>query len=196
MINKISTQILKFVSRHIEISSEMTDIYRYGIEITISSILNILLILVCSLIVKNILAGIVYLFVFISLRTFSGGYHATTYFRCNLILVVTFIVTYFFYKVIAFYNSPISICEAIALLNLIPIALFSPVPNKHKPLSEKQKKVSYELSLIIASVLSLGGIILIVLKIYIGTMIILTVTMVSVLIIIETILQRRGYHEN
>lgn len=196
MINKISTQILKFVSRHIEISSEMTDIYRYGIEITISSILNTLLILVCSLIAKNILAGIVYLFVFIFLRTFSGGYHATTYFRCSITFVITFVVTYFFFRILVYYNSPIPICEAISLLHLIPITLFSPVPNKHKPLLDKQKKISHRLSILIASVLSLFGIILLLLlKIEIGAMIILTVTAVSVLIIIETIMQRGEYHE-
>ncbi len=195
MITKISTKIVRFVSRYTEIPSDMTDVYRYGIEITISSILNIVLILICSLIVKNILAGIVYLFVFIFLRTFSGGYHATTYFRCNLTFVITFAVTYFSFKVLVYYNSPIPICEAISLLHLIPFVLFSPVPNKHKPLLDKQKRRSHMLSLIIASLLSLIGIILSVLKIDIGAMIILTVTTVSVLIIIETIMQRRGYHE-
>lgn len=196
MISKISAKILKFVLRYTEIPTEMTDVYRYGIEITISSILNIVLILACSLIVRDILAGLVYLFVFIFLRTFSGGYHATTYFRCNLTFVVTFTVTYFFYKVLIFYNSPIPICEAISLLQLIPFVLFSPVPNKHKPLLDKQKRISHVLSLIIASLLPLTGVILLVLKIKIGAMIILTVTMVSVLIIIETFMQRRGYHES
>lgn len=195
MINKISACILRFVSRNTEIPPEMTDVYRYGIEITISSILNIVLILACSLIVQNIWAGIVYLFVFIFLRTFSGGYHATTYFRCNLTFVITFAVTYFLFRVLVFYNSPIPICEVISLLHLIPIILFSPVPNKHKPLLDKQKRISHILSLIIASALSLIGIILVVLEIEIGAMIILTVTMVSVLIIIETVLQRSGYHE-
>lgn len=195
MINKVSTHILKFISRHTEIPMEMVDVYRYGIEITFSSIINIVLIITCSLIVKNIWAGIVYLFVFIFLRTFSGGYHATTYFRCNLTFVISFVVTYFTFGVLVFYKSPIPIYEAISLLHLIPFVLFSPVPNKHKQLLDKQKRIFHRLSLIIASVLSLVGIILLVLRIDIGAMIILTVTMVSVLIIIETTMQRGGYHE-
>ncbi len=196
MINKIASQILSFISKQLEISPEMRDIYQYGIEIALSSMLNILLVTLCALILKNFYAGLIYLFIFIFLRSYTGGYHASTYFRCNLTFVVTFIVTFCFYKIIMFCNTPIYVHEAIALANLIPIAVYSPVPNKHKALTDKQKARSHNLSLIIASALSLIGLVLIVLDIHIGAMIINTVTMVSVLIIIETFMQRRGYHES
>ena len=57
-------------------------------------------------------------------------------------------------------------------------------------------KRSYKLSILIASVLSLIGLILYTLEFSIGAMIIITVTMVSVLIIIEIFMRRRGYHES
>lgn len=195
IVRLISSKILSFISKLMEIPSEMKDVYQYGIEITISSIFNTILILLCSLALGDIWTGITYLFIFIFLRSFTGGYHATTYLRCNITMVVTFIITFVLYKVITHFAFPISVCEAIALLNLIPIVIFSPVPNKHKPLTDAQKKRSYNLSLIIASVLSLIGLILYTLDLPIGAMIIITVTMVSVLIIIEIFMQRRGYHE-
>lgn len=195
MVCWISSHILSFIQHNLNISSEMKAAYQYGIEITISSVLNIVLILVCSLIVGDILAGITYLFIFIFLRSFTGGYHATTYFRCNATFVVAFLITFGFYKAITYFEIPFFWCVTIALINLITIAVLSPVPNKHKPLEDKQRKRSYKLSMIIASVLSLIGLSLLTVKIPIGTMIITTVAMVSVLMITETILQRRGIHE-
>lgn len=82
------------------------------------------------------------------------------------------------------------------MLNMLTIAVFSPVPNIHKPLTEPQKKRTHIWSIVIGSVLSAVGIVLFILKAPIGAMIITSVTMVSVLIIAETIMQRRGYHES
>lgn len=195
MVCWVSSRILNFLLHNLDIHPEMKEAYQYGIEITISSILNIILILVCSLIVGDILAGITYLFIFIFLRSFTGGYHATTYFRCNATFVVTFIITFCFYKAITCFEVPFFVCESIALINFLPIVILSPVPNKHKPLTDVQRARSYKLSLIIASALSLIGLSLLTVEIPIGAMIITTVTMVSVLMIIETILQRRGIHE-
>ena len=72
MICQISEKILKFTSKHIEISSEMKDVYQYGIEITLSSMLNITLVLLCSLILGNIIAGLLYLSIFIFLLLLLG----------------------------------------------------------------------------------------------------------------------------
>ena len=195
MICRISLKILTFISKYITIPPEMKDVYQYGIEITISSILNATLVLLCSLFLGDIFAGLTYLFIFVFLRSFTGGYHATTYFRCNLTIVITFLITFILYKIITYYEVPLFVCEAVALVNLIPIIIYSPVPNKHKSLTDAQKKRSYKLSLLIASVLSLIGLILFTLEIPIGAMIIVTVTMVSVLILVEIFMQRRGYHE-
>lgn len=196
MINKVSSHILSFVSEHFDVSPEMKDIYQYGIEITLSSMLNIVLVLLCSLLLGNIWTGLIYLFVFIFLRSFTGGFHASTYLRCNLTMIATFLVTYCSFKIVVFLNPPIYIYEVLCLLNLIPISACSPVPNKHKPLTDKQREKYFILSIVIASAILLIGTACIVVDIFIGAMIIMTVTMVAILIVIETFLQRRGIHEH
>ena len=196
MICLISAKILSFVSKFVNMPTEMKDAYQYGIEIMVSTVFNIVLVLVCSLVLGDVLAGLIYLFVFIFLRSFTGGYHATTYLRCNITMMVTFIITFVLYRLISYFEFPLFVCEAIALVNLIPIIIFSPVPNKNKPLTDEHRKRSYKLSILIASVLSLIGLILYTLEFSIGAMIIITVTMVSVLIIIEIFMRRRGYHES
>ncbi len=52
------------------------------------------------------------------------------------------------------------------------------------------------MSIIIAFILSLIGLMLLYFGVSFGIMIITTVAMVSVLIIVEIIMQRRGYHES
>lgn len=185
MVCWVSSKILSFIFKFMEILPEMKDTYQYGIEITISSIINVMLILLCFFALGDIFAGITYLAIFIFLRSYTGGYHATTYLRCNIAMVVTFIISFVLYKIITCYVFPLFICETAAIVNLIPIIIFSPVSNKHKPLNDKQRKRSYKLSLLIASTLSLIGLILYTLEIFIGAIIIITVTMVSMLIIIE-----------
>lgn len=196
MICWVSSKILNFVFKYADMAPEMIEVYQYGIEIIVSSILNIALVLLFSFALGDIFAGLIYLSSFILLRSFTGGYHATTYFRCNLTMVFTFLITFIAYKIIVHYNFPLYICEVVALVSMIPIVICSPVPNKHKPLTDIQKKRSYRLSLILASVLLLTGLILFTLEIPIGAMTIMTVTIVSVLILVEIFMQRRGYHES
>lgn len=196
MICHLSKAILNYISKHVDISADMKDIYQYGIEITLSSILNFTLIVLCSLILRSLSAGLIYLFVFIFVRSYSGGYHATTYFRCNLTFVVTFVITFYSHRLIAECWYSVVVCGVLALISLIPFFLFSPVSNKFKPLNDKQKKSAFILSVVIASVLSVIGLSLLALGISLGAMIIATIAMISVLILVETFMQRRGYHES
>lgn len=75
MIQLLSKKILAFITRNTKIPIDETDVYKYGIEITISSVLNIVLIIILSLLLGNFVSGICFLFCFILLRQFTGGYH-------------------------------------------------------------------------------------------------------------------------
>lgn len=195
MLCKLSSKILAFISKNTDIPSEMKDVYQYGIEITLSSIFSFLNILLLSLLLSDFFAGLVYMIVFVFLRSFSGGYHAATYFRCNLAMIVTFFIAFVLYKTANLCEIPVFLYGSLALVSLIPVAVYAPVPNKHKPLTDTQKKRSYKLSLLTYFGLSLMGIILLTLEIPVGAMIIITVTVISVLILVEIFMQRRGYHE-
>lgn len=109
--------ILNFLTEQEAIgkADEVQDFYRYGIEITISSMLNIVLVLLMGALTGHLLESVIYLAVFIAVRVITGGYHADTYFRCNLLMCSTFIATAF---------------------------VFCPVENKNKPI-EKDKKPKF-----------------------------------------------------
>lgn len=195
MIKRLADKLTKFICSHIDVSPEMVEIYRYGFEITISSFLNIILVLCCGLIIGDVLASIVYLFVSILLRSFTGGYHATSYLRCNIAMVVSFLLTYVLYRILIGFNTDIRILEAILLANGLPIIMFSPVKNPNKELTPKKAKRFRVISIAAYICLSALALTAILLEIQYGTLIIVTLTAVSVMILVEIFMQRGGYHE-
>lgn len=196
MIVRLADILTRFVGSYINIPSEMADVYRYGFEITISSILNIVLILCCGIITHDVFACVVYLFVFILIRIFTGGYHATSYLRCNIIMVVSFLLTYTLYRVLIDLNIDIKILEAILLANGLPIIVFAPVKNPHKKLTLNSLKRFRVISIVIYICLSALALIAILFEIQYGTLIIVTLTNVSVMILVEIFMQKEGYHES
>lgn len=116
--------ILNFLTEQEAIgkADEVQDFYRYGIEITISSMLNIVLVLLMGALTGHLLESVIYLAVFIAVRVITGGYHADTYFRCNLLMCSTFIAT-------AFLND--KVC---GYINIWVIAAFVYQAASHHPL--------------------------------------------------------------
>ena len=74
MIVTLSNCIIKSVSKNVDIDPEYYDYYKYGIEITISSIFNFALILFFGFIIGSFLSAVCFLLCVIPLRQFCGGY--------------------------------------------------------------------------------------------------------------------------
>lgn len=193
MITILTQRILTFIKANTNISEDETEVYKYGIEITISSLLNIIIIIL-SLIFNNIISGLCFLVCFILLRQFSGGYHAESYFNCNLALAVSYMFVHFTSNYIT--KLPLSFIEGLLIIGLIIVIIFSPVNNKHKVLTEQKKVVCKRASIIIYSSLTVISIVLKSLSNYYGAVIALTLLVVALMIIIEIYLQNEGYHES
>lgn len=193
MIASLSRHIVDFLIREKSIPDDQTDIYQYGVEITLSSVLNILLVLAISLVVQSVLSGILFLAVFIILRQFTGGYHATTYFRCNAVLAATFLMVYGFsrYAVLSFWIN----C-ALGVLGIVMLLLFAPVANAHKPLTkeacEKHKKYSVAIYVFLLFV----ELFLFRIAPNYSRLIFATLIAIVILIMVEKWMQRRGFHES
>lgn len=195
MIEAISHKILNFIIMHSDIDEDMSDIYKYGIEITISSILNFALIFIASAIIGDFLSGVVFLATFILLRSYCGGYHADTYFKCNTVFVFTYILIILISRAsISYISFNLSIWGAILLLSFVPILLYSPVKNIHKVLTESQCKRCRLISIVVYFMLSLISLFLIGIRNNYGCIIIITLAAVSVMILIEVHKKRRENH--
>lgn len=196
MIEKIAINITNFICNTLDVDNDMRDIYQYGVEITISSFFNIFFVMLCAVVIADPYAGVMYLLVFIFLRLFCGGYHSTTYFRCNLTMIVTFLITYSIYWAFCYWKVSINTFEALSLINFIPIIAYAPVSNIHKPLAENDRKRCRIISIVLASFFTFGAFVLVSMNVRYGLLIIVTLSAVSVMIIIEIFMQRRGYHKS
>ena len=64
------------------------DIYEYGLEMFIYTILNLLVVLGLAALAGKLIEALAMLLVVLPLQSFGGGFHAKTHFRCFLIMFI------------------------------------------------------------------------------------------------------------
>lgn len=176
-------------SNVIKNDSDELDYYRYGIEISISSILNIVLILILGAITRHFYESVVFLTVFITMRSFAGGFHANTYVRCNLIMCISFLAQTALYELL---KEKISVQPAVIIAAVFSavIIFFSPVENPNKTITLIQKKRFRVISIVLWILFAVIGVILIHNQIYVGVTVILTMALVSIMIVAAKVKER------
>lgn len=151
MINIFSTWLaLKFV-KHSIIKEDAVDVYKYGIEITVSTIIGFMLILIIGFLYRTVLQAMIFYAVFVVLRSLTGGYHASSYFSCNLTFSMIAVLVLFFSKAA---ESQFSICN-ITFLFLPALFIYTwlaPIENVNKPI-EKNKRIYFKTASVILSVI-------------------------------------------
>ena len=85
MLTKIATRITNRLLLHRAITDEMTDIYIYGFELLISFLFSTTVIIAFGLVLNALLPTLAFLIIFITLRGFTGGFHAKTYLMCSIV---------------------------------------------------------------------------------------------------------------
>lgn len=193
MINHISKMITNFFLQQKSISEDEKEIYQYGVEITISSILNILLVLLLSMLFRSVLSGIVFFSVFYLCKKIYRRISCWNIFQMQR--------CFMYYIHCCFYNkqrcSYQQFCFLlIILIGLIIVIRYSPVNNTHKSLSGIEKKRYHYLAVTVYIIFSIIGFIIIEFNIFYGKIILLTLLSIALMIIIEIILQGRGIHES
>lgn len=92
-------------------------------------------------------------------------------------------------------NISLNILEAISLISIIPVILYAPVPNSHKSKNQARDNKCHIVSVAISMVISVFSISFSEVSLFFSSLIIMSQATVSILIILEIILQRRGIHE-
>lgn len=180
MIEKISTHILDFLDNESKLSEEEKDYYRYGIEITLSSVLSLCIVLIIGVVFHSVLDSLLFLLLFVPLRQYTGGFHAESYFFCNLSLAVIFsglmlicninaVLTYTYFWII------------IATASLVIVIVFSPADNKNKPIKAEKIKYYKLKASFLAFVYGASGIMLIGIQNHLGLMVIMSLSVIAIL---------------
>lgn len=189
MITKIANKLTKFLVDRGIISWEDIPIYVYGYEAFISSVVNIILILLLGILFHQGWQAVVFLVVFALTRVYSGGYHAQSYLKCNLILASAFIITITLTEATLY--SKLSYTLVVFVLFYLSVILrFAPVPNSKKQVSKAEKKKFREKILVLSAVWTIGIFILCFFYYKVALYMAITLFIIAVLIVIQYIIGR------
>lgn len=140
MIENAASWVVDLLIRYQVIEHQQSPIYQYGFEIFISSAITCLIVVGLGISFKCLLASLLYFGIFVVLRSICGGYHANTYWQCNMIffIVTTIVLALFRFLPINKFNE---LHYCIIALSILITVVYAPVENKNKPLTKKQKNI-------------------------------------------------------
>ncbi|PWJ11938.1 accessory gene regulator B [Ruminococcus flavefaciens] len=189
MIDFLSSLAMNYLNKYnlIEQSKDEYDHYKYGIEITISSLINLLLVFSIGIMINRIMYSLIFLTIFISLRQITGGFHAKTYLRCNITMCCSFAIVVLGTTILQ--SLPLFIFIIHILLSILIEYKLCPVENINKPIEPKCIPKFKIASIIISSFISSIGLIIMNSTDYpeYGMCIIMTIIIINILVIVSQI---------
>lgn len=137
MEHKLSTRFCQYLIFNRIITNEYFDVYVYGMELLLSFLFSTSLIIFIGLLTDSLLPTIEYLIIFMILRNFTGGYHASTYLRCKIASIFIYTITIW-----ATIHVPVDMNGHIVLgiIGYLTIYRFAPIENPNKPLTYHERK--------------------------------------------------------
>lgn len=139
MLTKMAKSISSFFIKNGSIQEDDRKVYDYCFEILLSTILNLLLVIIIAIFTKTMLTTLFYITGFMVVRSTAGGYHANTHLSCASILAGTYTIYLLLLKSIA-----TSILGMLSLLftfiAVLLVYMLSPVEDHNKPFSREEAK--------------------------------------------------------
>lgn len=178
MIHNLSKNITAFFMKRQLIESDDSIVFCYGMELFISTFIGFSMIILASIIEGDILWGIIYLIYIVPIRMYVGGYHAKSYWKCNIVFLFFFIIAFTLYKNIGI--NEYQILSYINLASILVIFKWAPLENKNKTLKKVKKRKYRNIDML---VYAFGGLI----GIFLGNIYwinILTIVLVNVTILL------------
>lgn len=156
MIHSLAKNIALFFSQNGIIQNEDKDIYEYGLELVLSSAINIVGIFVMMFISKLYIETLLYFIGFSFLRVTAGGYHAKTHFRCLLMSLGFYQLS----MLLIFIHIPFWVFIVFVLIMLVTVTALSPVEDENKPLDNNERNILKRKSIILAFLIAIISIVL------------------------------------
>ncbi|WP_288528546.1 accessory gene regulator ArgB-like protein [uncultured Eubacterium sp.] len=139
-MNVIIRKLSSFFIKNQHIKEEDRALYEYALKVFIQGFINIVITVLIGIFLNMIKECLCFFITFILLRKFSGGLHAKKYVNCLASSSIIILFSLLFIKYLEQNNNEILfIC--IVVVSIFIILLFSPLENKNKKLSAKEKKI-------------------------------------------------------
>ena len=112
------------------------ELAEHGIDILISDSRNLFCVFFLSLFLRNTKQAVLYMLILSTLRVHTGGWHASTEYRC----FITYQGMFLFFSLLNTLIIPKQVSIAIMIFSVSYIIHFSPVEHKFNPLSVEETK--------------------------------------------------------
>lgn len=159
MLEKISSYLTDEIICRGIINSDKKEICKIGIELILADVTNFSLILVIGFFTDSVLYACMYILLLLTVRRFSGGFHAKTYGVCRMVTIGMYILILCFGKIL---NVHLVLCSVI--LNSATVAtmlIFAPVRHPNKELTSVEIQANKLFSLLSTLLYSIASIILV-----------------------------------
>lgn len=125
----------------------------YGLEVVLSTVLSVVATLAVAFFSGMLKECFAFLAVFMPLRTYTGGYHASTHIRCFFVLMIDMLLGVLIMH--SCKGSMYMTSWAMIVAAIIIIVAFSPIVHKNHPMSKRQQMMSRKKSIAILFVIVL-----------------------------------------
>lgn len=164
MVQKIVDVLVNKQSQNSVMTHEDEKIYRYGYILLCEVFLNLAIALTIGIVFSKTKEVIFFLGMYISLRSFCGGWHADKIWKCTVISNAILLLQVYGLENLLSHLS-IKVMLFIFFLNMICIFFMAPVETEMKKISQEEKqiykrriKLIFTLHLIIMLIITLGNI--------------------------------------
>ena len=130
------------------IKMEERNLYLYCFGTLIEMTANLITTLIIGALLGKIVAALIFMLIFIPLRSTAGGYHCETAGKCYLLSMAVYLAIIFTYDCVS--TIPSYLCVLICVFDFAAIISLSPVASPNKPLTAKEKIKNRRISIILS----------------------------------------------
>lgn len=160
MYEAIAKGLTGFLLKAGAVPADKAEIYAFGFEALVSRIGTIFFLLLGGLILGAFPQAVVYYFVFLLSRKYAGGYHATTYVRCNCLYVSTFALLVGLERLLFYLQAAKFVAIPVALFACFTVWRFAPLENPNNPFAPGKAPVYRRRALLMTAGLAMGATVL------------------------------------
>lgn len=155
VISFLSKGMALILVKHNIIDDETCEVCQYGFEIIVSTCIGAFLVLLIGIVTQELIASVLFYSIFVGIRLFTGGYHASTHFKCKCLLccscLFVIIMAKFFKDIYSFYLQ-----EIIVILYLFSVFLYAPIEHRYAPMTEETKIANRKRAIVISMIIAVA----------------------------------------
>lgn len=135
-LHALADNIASFVCKSVPAEEENHEIYTYGIELILSSAINLTLVLTTALVFGKFFETLCFLGTYILIRRYAGGVHAKTHLGCILSFFAVYLLNI---TTLSFVNANSnSLIYIIVTVSWISVMIIGTIKHPNRPLSKKE----------------------------------------------------------